>query len=301
MPLQGTVFNIQRFSTHDGPGIRTTVFLKGCPLRCLWCANPESQVLAPQLMTRDIKCTGCGACVEACSRGAIVLSVDHGRIIHRDQCDLCFECVDACLYKALSVAGELKTPESVMETVKRDEVFYRNSGGGVTFSGGEPLVQHDFLYEVLAACRQEGFHTALDTTGHAPPRVLEKILPLADLALFDIKHLDPAQHKILTGVDNKLILENARLAANITRTWFRLPLMGGVNDSEEEISRVAAMAREWGVEKISLLPFHQGGEPKWAQVGLKSPGFVGHTPDDEHVERLAQIIRDNGIVAGIRS
>ncbi len=299
--MEGTVFNIQKFSTHDGPGIRTTVFLKGCPLKCLWCANPESQALTPQLMTRDLKCTGCGACMKACPQKAITLTEREGRVIHWEQCDHCFACVDACLYKALSASGDTKTPEEVVGEVKKDEVFYRNSGGGVTFSGGEPLVQHDFLEKALKLCKGEGFHTALDTTGHAPGEILEKILPMVDLVLFDIKHLDPEQHKMLTGVDNALILENARRAAGITHTWFRIPLMGGINDSMEEIEQVASMAKKWGVEKISLLPFHQGGEPKWGQVGLNAPVFEGHTPEDDHLERLSRVITDKGLVAGVRS
>ena len=301
MTQTGLVFNIQRFSTHDGPGIRTTVFFKGCPLSCRWCANPESISGQPELMTRDIKCTGCGTCVEVCPEQAIRIDSKGRRLIDRDRCTRCFKCVDACLYGALTVIGETKTPEDILNVVKKDSLFYKNSGGGVTLSGGEALMQPDFLQEVLKLLKQNGLHTALDTTGFASDVVIDKILPMVDLVLLDIKHLDPIIHKRFTGVDNTLISENARHIAIHVKTWFRIPLIRSINDDKEHISRVADMAKSLGVEKVSLLPYHEGGLSKWQQIGKLQPKFSGKAPEEEHIRILEEIISEKGIQVGIRA
>jgi len=271
MSPSGVVFNIQRFSTHDGPGIRTTVFFKGCPLSCQWCANPESISGSPQLMVRDIKCTGCGACIEVCPEQAITLNTELKRHINWGQCTQCFNCVDACLYGALTVIGETWTPDSIVEEVEKDRIFYKNSGGGVTISGGEPLLQHNFLKETLEHLKKNNLHITLDTTGFTSQTVLNKILPFVDLVLFDIKHLDPEAHHAFTGVENETILENAGYISNHVNTWFRIPLIQGINDSQDHISLVTDLAKKLGVEKISLLPFHEGGTSKWRQLGLQRP------------------------------
>jgi len=301
MGQTGIVFNVQRFSTHDGPGIRTTVFLKGCPLSCPWCANPESRSPSRQLMIRDSKCSGCGECAAACPEGAIFLPEGEKRRIEWDKCTQCFDCVDACLHDSLAVVGERMTAEAVLRTAERDRVFYRNSGGGVTLSGGEPLTQHVFAESLLDLLRERGLHTALDTAGHAPVSVVDRILPKVDLVLFDIKVIDEDRHRELTGVGNTLILDNARRAASSVRTWFRVPLMAGLNDAMDDIERIADIAVELGVEKISLLPYHEGGVAKLRQIGMERPDLETRAPDRDHVERLTRMVSQKGLLAGIGS
>ncbi|MEJ2718479.1 MAG: glycyl-radical enzyme activating protein [Deltaproteobacteria bacterium] len=297
---KGLIFNIQRFSIHDGPGIRTTVFMKGCPLRCEWCSNPESQDPTPTLMVRDATCTACGACAEACPRGAIRIE-ESARRVDWNRCDQCFECVDACLYGSLKVSGEYMTASSVLDEVRKDEAFYRNSGGGVTVSGGEPLSQGEFVAHLLELCKQEGFHTALDTTAYAPWPVMSKVLRHVDLVLFDLKHVDTAEHLRRTGVPNELILENLAKAAARTTIWLRIPLIPGFNDSEEQIERVASLGKACGAAKISLLPYHEGGKTKSEQIGRPYRWSGGAAPMEEHVRKLAEIIEGFGIAASVGS
>jgi len=296
---KGLVFNIQRFSVHDGPGIRTTVFMKGCPLSCHWCSNPESQDFGPQLMTRDIKCTGCGACAALCSRGAISRNATGVREIDWDQCDQCLQCVDACIFGALHRCGEEMTVQTVLDEVLSDRLFYKNSGGGVTVSGGEPLLQSEFVAELLRSCKQEGLHTAIDTTGYVAWQNIQAVLSSVDLFLWDIKHLDPMEHKRTTGVGNRLILENLRRASEFARIWLRVPLIDGFNDSEDHIKQVIDLAMETGAEKISLLPYHEGGRSKNEQIGRSYPFFGAQAPTDGNVARLRELITRNGIEVGI--
>jgi pyruvate formate lyase activating enzyme len=301
MEPRGLVYNIQRFSIHDGPGIRTTVFLKGCPLSCLWCSNPESMSFKSQLMVRDIKCAGCGECVEVCQRGAIDTSKQGRRRIDWSRCNHCFECVDACLYGALAVMGKPMTRDEIVAIVEQDEVFYRNSGGGVTISGGEPLSQYSFLAELLEGLKAKGLHVALDTTGHTRESVLRRILGQVDLVLFDIKHLDPERHRQYTGVDNATILANARIAPTMATTWFRVPLIAGVNDSEEHFRQLAQMAVSLGVEKISLLPYHEGGVSKAVQIGMPGEPFRARPPDELQIQQLVTIGEEAGVPVTVGS
>lgn len=296
--LKGLVFNIQRFSVHDGPGIRTTVFMKGCPLTCLWCSNPESQDLGPQLMTRDIKCTGCGACASLCPRGAISMNAG-GREIDWDKCRQCLLCVDACIYGALHRCGDEMTVAEVLEEVLSDRLFYKNSGGGITVSGGEPLLQSDFVAALMAASKREGLHTTIDTTGYTAWQKIRTVLPWVDLMLWDIKHLDQQEHERATGVGNRLILENLKRASEFVRIWLRVPLIGGFNDSEDHIGRVVELAREIGAEKISLLPYHEGGKSKNEQIGRSYPFFGEQAPTDDRIDRLQEIIAQSEIKVGI--
>lgn len=294
---QGVVFNIQRFSLHDGPGIRSTVFLKGCPLKCLWCSNPESQEIAPNLMVRDILCKGCGACAAVCPKGAIEMEATGRRRIHWQACNQCLLCVKACIFGSLSVCGATLSFQDVVDEVMKDEAFYRNSDGGVTLSGGEPILQADFAARLLSQFKERGLHTAVDTSGHVSASQFEKILPYTDLILFDVKHLDSDDHLRATGVHNGLILTNLERISGKVEIWLRVPLITGFNDSEEYIHRVAALGRKIGAGKVSLLPYHEGGKSKCEQMGRPYSLSDTVSPSDEHIQSLKEIIqRENVIV-----
>ena len=297
MAQDGIVFNVQRYSIHDGPGIRTTIFLKGCPLRCRWCANPESQAPEPQLMIRNLKCTRCGCCVAACPQGAMALDPDPGRVIDWDRCNQCLTCVPACLFGALSVSGWSARIDDLVDEAERDLAFYETSGGGVTISGGEPLFQPAFARDLLKALNRRGLHTALDTTGYAPSEVFLEVASVADLVLLDLKHLDPEIHKKFTGVDNRLILDNARSAAGAAALWIRVPLIQGFNDSPEHIRRVVELAVEIGAQKLSLLPYHEGGQVKAGQIGETYHLAGAQAPDQDRIRILLDIAAQAGLPA----
>lgn len=298
---KGVIFDIQRFSIHDGPGIRTTVFMKGCPLRCLWCSNPESQGLSPNLMVRNINCKGCGACVEACEQGALSITREGCRKIDWDQCTHCLACTEACIYHSLNRCGSHMDVEEVLEEVMRDEAFYDNSGGGITVSGGEALSQSAFVAALLEKGKQRGLHTVLDTTGYAPWDEMKRVLEFCDLVLFDIKHLDDQIHKRATGVSNALILENLIKASGMTKIWLRVPLISGFNDSEAHIQKIAILGREVGAEKVSLLPYHEGGKSKCEQMGRPYAFESGTAPDEWHMENLRKLIERGGLRVSVGS
>lgn len=298
---KGLIFNLQRFSIHDGPGIRTTVFMKGCPLECLWCANPESQDFIPNLMVRDINCRGCGACVDACVEGAISMSKEGRRRVARDRCTQCLLCVDACLYGSLNVCGRYVGVEEVLEEVLKDSAFYKNSGGGMTVSGGEALSQTPFVTRLLKEAKREGLHTTIDTSGYVPWKEMKEVLRFADLVLFDVKHLDSEEHEKTTGVDNRRILDNLKRVSREKEVWLRVPLIAGFNDSHAHIDDIAVLGREIGVEKISLLPYHEGGKSKSDQIG-RSYGFPqAKAPGDDRIASLKGIIEKRGIRASVGS
>ena len=292
--LKGLVFNIQRFSIHDGPGIRTTVFMKGCPLRCRWCSNPESWNPYPEIMTYDVKCIRCGKCAQVCPTEAITIN-QKGRKINRAKCTLCLECAEVCPTGAISVSGKHMTIEEIMKEVESDKLFYQNSDGGVTISGGEPLSQWEFVRQLLKECKQEGLHTALDTCGYVPWDILEKVLDYTDLVLFDIKHINSSQHRKGTGKGNQLILNNAKRVATNTRTWLRFPLIPGYNDFEESVREVAELAAEMCVEKVSILPYHEWGKTKYEKLGRRYLLENTETPSDEHIKELQRIIENAGL------
>ena len=298
---KGLIFNIQRFSIHDGPGIRTTVFMKGCPLGCLWCSNPESRDYFPNLIVRDISCKGCGACVEACLEGAIRISEEGGRKIDWDRCTQCLMCADACIYGSLNICGKYLEVKEVLDEVMKDEAFYKNSGGGITVSGGEALSQPRFVVSLLKEGKRRGLHATIDTSGYAPWHEMKKILRFADLVLFDIKHLDPVEHRKATGVDNGLILENLKRASRERVIWLRMPLIAGYNDSREHIDDIATLAKDVGAEKISLLPYHEGGKSKSEQIGRSYKIPEARRPDDEHVESLKGLVEKRGIKVSVGS
>lgn len=282
----GRVFDVQRFSLHDGPGIRTVIFLKGCPLRCSWCANPESQQAGPQIAWFESLCVSCGRCVEACPQGAV--SMDAGRVrTDRRLCTAWGECAAACSRGARRLMGREATVDEVMEEVRRDAVFYRRSGGGVTFSGGEPLAQPEFLVECLRRCRRWGYHTAVETCGQARWEDLRAAAGLTDLFLYDIKHLDPLRHQRLTGVHNALIIRNLeRLLALGAAVTVRVPVVPGANDDRESMDALAAfVASHAEIRRIELLPCHALGAHKYAALDLAPP--LLHRPAPERLAAAA--------------
>lgn len=291
--LKALIFNIQRFSLHDGPGIRTTVFFKGCPLRCRWCCNPESWHPFPEIMTRDIKCIKCGKCQLICPSNAITID-EKRRKIHRVRCTRCLKCAEVCATEAISVAGKCLSLEEVMAEAEADRPFFETSGGGVTASGGEPLLQGEFVCQFLKACKEKGLHTALDTCGYAPWNMLEKVLEYTDLVLYDLKHLNPLLHKQGTGKSNLLILHNAQRVTSEVRTWLRVPLIPGYNDSEEHLRSLGEFAARLKVEKISLLPYHRLGKAKYHSLGKRY--FFGPVtqPDSEYLEKIRRIVETSG-------
>jgi pyruvate formate lyase activating enzyme len=295
--VTGTVFDIQHYAVHDGPGIRTLVFLKGCPLRCAWCCNPESRSGNRELKHRHGRCRGCLHCTAACPHGA-VSRVDGETRFDRRRCASCVArlCVDACPENALEVVGSTVSVAELVARVAKDLAFYRNSGGGVTFSGGEPFAQTEFLLAALAACRDAGIHTAVETCGHADPALVAAAQPLVDLFLYDVKVVDADRHRALTGVDNRLIMENLRHLADAdpARIVLRVPLVPGATDDDANLAAIADLARSIGVTRIDIEPYHSLGHGKYLELGLPSPETA--TPHDPaELARIATWLTGSGL------
>jgi len=264
--LTGIVFDIQRFSLHDGSGIRTIVFLKGCPLSCQWCSNPESQNMKPVIMYKRENCFHCGRCIAACKQEAV--GPDKRIRINRDRCVGCGECANTCPSGALALKGRRMSVQQVVRELKKDATTYRRSGGGITLSGGEPLMQYEFAAGLLQACKGQGWNTAIETTGIGSGQAIEKVIPYTDTVLLDIKHMDGDQHKKYTGVDNKLVLKNAPRICRISNTVIRVPVIPGFNFSVDAIKKIAEYARTLtGIRTIHLLPYHSFGANKYELMG----------------------------------
>jgi pyruvate formate lyase activating enzyme len=294
----GIVFDIQHYAVHDGPGIRTLVFLKGCPLRCAWCCNPESQAFEPELLHARLKCRSHLACSEACPNGA-VRRADGGPSFDRAVCLSCSgnPCVEACPSGALSVAGAGMTADQVMARVAADRAFYANSGGGVTFSGGEPFAQPDFLRDLLARSKSLRIRTAVETCGYVESDVLSAMEPLVDLFLFDLKVLDAGRHREATGVSNGAILQNlealaARRAKDIT---VRVPLVPGFTDDEENLKATAAYLLRLEVQRVEVMPYHPLGMDKYAALGRAYALGGVNPPYLKAVEACVAMFRSSGL------
>lgn len=294
----GLVANIQRFSLHDGPGIRTTVFMKGCPLCCEWCCNPEAIKRNPEIMTFQAKCIKCENCAGVCPRGAISV-VGGSTAIDWKECDQCLKCAEVCPSGAIETIGEYTSCEGLMKEIVSDLPFYESSGGGVTFSGGEPLVQWEFVLRALKQCKAKNIHTCVDTTGHVPWEVIEKTIPYVDLYLYDLKHFEAESQKERTGVDNRMILANLSNLARSARIWLRVPLIPGFNDSEYHLKKVGQLAVTLRVEKVCLLPYHCWGESKYERLGRTYYLSGVSPPTEEDMEKHKETLRGVGAEVSI--
>lgn len=329
--LRGRIFDIERYATHDGPGTRTTLFLKGCPLRCLWCHNPEAESPRPELMYDAQRCIGCLACFAACEQGALWVADRAGRRIppeersffqeypeqigsrcfQPERCQRCGQCAEACFAGALELVGRELSVEAAYTELERDRPFYEQSGGGVTVSGGEPLAQHLFVRELLAMCKAGGLHTALDTTVCSRWDILESVLQYTDLVLLDLKVMNPARHRQYTGMDNALILDNAQAMAAFMATraahayrdwpwehtgiWVRVPVIPSLNDDEENLRATAAFVREQMegvVRRVELLGYHQLGIAKLHRLRRETQLPGIEPPSRARLAELAGLFRE---------
>lgn len=305
------VTDIQRFSVNDGPGFRTNVYLKGCPLRCRWCHNPETIAVYPEIYWKKRLCVQCGACLQACPKEAINPPVDpvlarqedspYHKII-RSRCDLCMKCVDACSYDALEIVGRPMTVKEILDEVEKDRPFYENSGGGMTLSGGEPTAHADFSEKLLKEARRRGIHTCLDTNGFCPWEVFERLIPDVDVVLYDIKHLDPAKHEEMTGAGNEIILANLeRLLSAGAQVWVRVPVIPGFNDDmafHQELARfLLDLPRR--VCRVDLLPYHNWCQDKYGWLGIDWEMKEIESADPGFLEIFADIYREEGLKATV--
>ena len=312
MSIQGTIFNIQRHSIHDGPGIRTIVFFKGCPLACLWCSNPESQGFEPELFLDPEKCIACGACAEVCPEGAVTKSGEGELLLYRRElCTACGRCAEVCYAGARCVEGRTVSAREVLAEVLRDAAFFSRSGGGITLSGGEPLAQPRFAAELLRLSREEGLHTAVETAGHVPWENFETVLELVDLFLYDLKHHDPEKHSSGVGAGNGLIISNLqKLRSLAAQVVIRVPVIPGYNDRPEDLLALSDIALRFGIKELHLLPVHRYGSGKYRLLGKTDPmpaaektGIL-RTPTDtrelrEGLEEIRGMLSEKGLTVRI--
>ncbi len=292
--MQGTIFNIQRYSIHDGPGIRTAVFFKGCPLSCWWCHNPEGLDTKPQPMIWPQRCMFCGDCVQACPRQAVIVNED-GPTINLRRCRACGRCAEVCPTQAIEMVGRRLTVAELMLEVEKDRVFYDQSGGGVTFTGGEPLAQPQFLQACLRAAKEAGLHTVVDTSGYAAAHHLTELMNDVDLFLYDLKHMDASEHRRLTGVDNALILDNLRMVVDAGRAVrARFPLIPDFNDGDN-IHHLGAFLRNIGIRYVHVLPYHGMAVDKYARLGKEARQPDSQAPPEERIQQAITVLQSYGL------
>lgn len=298
--MTGRIFNIMKYAIHDGPGIRTTVFFKGCPLRCWWCHNPEGQRFDQELLYRPERCVGCGQCLEVCPQGSI--SYSQGQVSYaREQCSACGQCSLVCPAGARETVARSRSVHDVMTEIEKDLIFYDESGGGVTFSGGEALSQPEFLGELLKECRKKEIHTAVETCGYVQREVLAGLKDDVDLFLFDLKHLDSGEHEKLTGVPNELILENlAWLAQQHPRVMVRLAVIPGHNDDEAHLDKLGEFVKSLRtIREVHCLPYHKAGAEKYRRLGRSYALPDLNPPADQDMERIKKRLEGFGLQVSI--
>ncbi|MGD0496373.1 MAG: glycyl-radical enzyme activating protein [Candidatus Bathyarchaeia archaeon] len=292
---RGVIFDIKKFAIDDGPGIRTTIFFKGCLLRCWWCHNPEGQLSTPELMYRRTRCDSCAECVKICPEEAILCPFR--RIsINRNRCNLCGKCCQVCPTGALAITGKQVTLKEVLREIDKDSIFYDESEGGVTFSGGEPLLQLDFLSALLKECKDWNIRTAVNTCGYASHDAIAKISDKVDLFLYDIKTMDEKKHIKYTGVSNKPILENLkRLAENGSNIQVRFPIIPGINDDKDNVTETAEFVASCRIKNISLLPYHRAGIEKYKGLSRVYKVKKIKTPSDQDLNLIEEELEAFGL------
>jgi len=296
--MKATIFDIQKFNVHDGPGLRTLVFMKGCPLTCAWCSNPESQSIAPELLFYEEKCIRSNRCLEVCPTHAISQN-ENRLVLDKSLCNLCGECVEACYAGAWKMSGRVVDEDYILKEIERDSSFYKSSGGGVTFSGGEPLLHADFIESVANRCQIEGIPVAVETCGYVPWKNLEKVLGNVDLIMFDIKHMDPKIHKKLCGCSNLPILKNLRALSqrNNVEVIVRFPIIPGLNDTEDNVNSTARFVASLNgnIKKVEILPYHNYGENKYKRLGRKYLLKGLELPTEEHMQAIKSTMEGYGL------
>ena len=294
--VTGVIFDIKKYAIHDGPGIRTTIFFKGCPLACRWCHNPEGMNVAVQRIYRQQRCIGCGECMQICPRQAIRQTAE-GMIADLSKCELCRTCAQHCPSDAVEFIGQKVTVAEVVRQIEKDIAFYDQSRGGVTFSGGEPLMQPEFLLQLLDACRHLDLHRTVDTTGYADAKLLLKVAQKTDLFLYDLKLMDPEKHRKYTGVSNEQILDNLKqLTQNDVRIQVRMPVIPGINSDAENIDKTADFIHSLGkIEHVSLLPFHNSAQAKYRRLNMQSISTPIAPPGAGMVQNIAARLKKTGL------
>jgi pyruvate formate lyase activating enzyme len=297
---KGMIFDIQKYAIHDGAGIRTTVFFKGCPLRCWWCQNPEGQDSKPELVYRKSRCIDCGECAKNCPRVAISLAAQHVSI-NRENCVLCDNCSRVCPSDALSIAGKQVSVKEILEEIEKDMPFFNESGGGVTFSGGEPLLQHDFLNALLTECKERDIDTIVQTCGFAPYEIVDRVRDKVDLFLYDIKIMDDRKHRKYTGGSNRQILENLKkLAESGSSIVISFPIIPGINDDDNNVTRTAEFIHSLpNIKHVNLLPYHRAGIEKYKSLGKPYKLDRIQPPSNQRIKSIKEKIEALGIRVGV--